>query len=184
MNDEHIVNLYWNRNELAISETSAKYGRYLNNISYNILFNSEDAAECVNETYFDAWNSMPSHYPSILSTYLGKITRRISIDKWRKKQATKRGGGEITLALEELEDCIAGTSNVEKSLEKQELIQLLDNFLDELPVIERKIIICRYWYMDSILSISKQFNYSQSKVTFMLHRTRQKLRNLLTKEGY
>ena len=109
MDDKYIVELYWKRNETAISETSIKYGSYLNSISFNILVNSEDAQECVNDTYHDAWNSMPPHCPSILSTFLGKITRRISIDRWRKKQADKRGGGEITFALEELKDCVAGT---------------------------------------------------------------------------
>ena len=184
MDDDRIVELYWKRNESAIPETVTKYGSYLNSISYNILMNREDALECVNDTYHDAWNSMPPHRPSILSTFLGKITRRISIDRWRKYQATKRGGGEITLALEELEDCIAGTSDVEKEFERQELINLINRFLKSLPDIERRVFMCRYWYMDSIPSISKQFGFSQSKVTSMLHRTRGKLRAQLAKEGY
>ena len=184
MDDERIVELYWKRNENAISETATKYGSYLNSISYNILVNIEDAQECVNDTYHDAWNSMPPHRPSILSTFLGKITRRISIDRWRKYQAAKRGGGEITLALEELEDCIAGTSHVEKEFERQELINLINRFLRSLPDTERRVFMCRYWYMDSIPSISKQFGFSQSKVTSMLHRTRGKLRAQLVKEGY
>lgn len=184
MDDDRIVELYWKRNENAIKETDAKYGSYLNSISYNILVNSEDAQECVNDTYHDAWNSMPPHRPSILSTFLGKITRRISIDRWRKYQAVKRGGGEITLALEELEDCIAGTNDVEKEFERQELINLINRFLRSLPDIERRVFMCRYWYMDSIPSISKQFGFSQSKVTSMLHRTRGKLRAQLVKEGY
>ena len=184
MDDKYIVELYWKRNETAISETSIKYGSYLNSISFNILVNSEDAQECVNDTYHDAWNSMPPHCPSILSTFLGKITRRISIDRWRKKQADKRGGGDITLALEELKDCVAGTADVEKEFERQELINLINRFLESLPDTERRVFMCRYWYMDSISSISKQFGFSQSKVTSMLHRTRGKLRAQLIKEGY
>lgn len=184
MDDNRIVELYWKRNEKAISETDNKYGSYLNRISYNILVNSEDAEECVNDTYHDAWNSMLPHRPSILSTFLGKITRRISIDRWRKYQAVKRGGGEITLALEELEDCISGNSDVEMEYERQELLELINRFLKTLPDTERRIFICRYWYLDSISDISKQFDFSQSKVSSMLYRTRGKLREQLVKEGY
>ena len=118
MEDHRIVDLYWQRNERAISETAAKYGKYLQSISYQILRNTEDAEECVNDTYNDAWQSMPPHRPSILSTFLGKITRRISIDRWRKNSAEKRGGGEMALALDELEECVAGTGDVEAEVEK------------------------------------------------------------------
>ena len=101
MEDNRIVDLYWQRDESAISETAVKYGKYLNSISYQILLNAEDAEECVNDTYNDAWQSMPPHRPSIFSTFLGKITRRISIDLWRKYSAEKRGGGVAALALED-----------------------------------------------------------------------------------
>ena len=112
MEDNRIVDLYWQRNESAISETATKYGKYLHSISYQILLNTEDAEECVNDTYNDAWQSMPPHRPSILSTFLGKITRRISIDLWRKYSAEKCGGGEVALALDELEECVSGTGSV------------------------------------------------------------------------
>lgn len=184
MEDKYIVELYWNRDENAIYETANKYGRYLNSISYNILLNREDALECVNDTYHDAWNSMPPHHPSILSTFLGKIVRRISIDRWRKYQAAKRGGGEVTIALEELGDCVAGTNDVQVEFERQELINVINHFLRSLPEIERKVFVCRYWYVDSIESISKQFGFSRSKVTSMLYRVREKLRKQLVKEGY
>ena len=184
MDDERIVALYWSRSEAAITETAAKYGSYLNNISYNILVNREDAQECVNDTYHDAWNSMPPHRPSILSTFLGKITRRISIDRWRQLTAEKRGGGELTLALDELEDCVSGTGSIENEMERRELEKLFNDFLNALPVTERRVFLCRYWYMDSIQSIAQQFGFSQSKVASMLHRTRAKLRAALAKEGY
>lgn len=184
MDDARIVELYWERNENAISETANKYGSYLNSISYNILVNSEDAQECVNDTYHDAWNSMPPHRPSILSTFLGKITRRIAIDRFRKNKAVKRGGSEITLALEELEDCVAGSSDVEREYERQEVIELINRFLQSLPDTERKVFLCRYWYMDSIPSISEQFGFSQSKITSILYRVRGKLKVQLVKEGY
>ena len=184
VDDERIVALYWSRSETAITETASKYGDYLNNISYNILFNREDAQECVNDTYRNAWNSMPPHRPSILSTFLGKITRRISIDRWRKRNAEKRGGGELALALEELEDCVSGSGSVEGEMERRELVKLFHDFLNTLPATERRVFLCRYWYMDSIQTIALQFGFSQSKVTSMLHRTRAKLRVVLEKEGY
>ena len=119
MDDELIVQLYWDRSENAISETDRKYGAYCNSIAYGILQSKEDAEESVNDTYMDAWNSMPPHRPSILSTFLGKITRRISIDRWRTMNRIKRGKGEITLALEELEQCIAGGQSPQREIEKR-----------------------------------------------------------------
>jgi len=149
-----------------------------------ILSNTQDAEECVNDTYSDAWNAIPPHRPSILSPFLGKITRRISIDRWRKITAEKRGNGEMTIALDELEDCISAKSGIEEEAERQELIKRINEFLRVLPVNERRVFLCRYWYMDSISSIAKQFGYSESKITSMLHRTRNKLRVVLEKEGY
>ena len=184
MDDNHIVDLYWQRNESAISETATKYGKYLHSISYQILLNNEDAEECVNDTYNDAWQSMPPHRPSILSTFLGKITRRISIDLWRKYSAEKRGGGVMTLALDELEECVLGTGDVEAEVERLELQKKLNDFLLALPKVDRQVFMCRYWYMDSISDIAKQFAYSQSKVKSRLYRTRNKLRAMLEKEGY
>ena len=184
MDDQRIVELYWSRSESAVLETDKKYGTYLNSISYNILASREDAQECVNDTYHNAWNAMPPTRPSILSTFLGKITRRLSIDRWRRLNAEKRGGGELTLTLDELEDCVSGSGSVEDEIERQELQKLLSDFLDMLPVTERRVFLCRYWYMDSIQSIALQFGFSQSKVASMLHRTRAKLRTVLEKEGY
>ena len=184
MDDARIVALYWDRSDEAIPETASKYGSYLTSISQNILASREDAEECVNDTYHDAWNAMPPHRPSILSTFLGKITRRISIDRRRQLTAEKRGGGELTLALEELEDCVSGTGSIENEMERKELARLFNDFLNTLPVTERRVFLCRYWYMDSIQSIAQQFGFSQSKVASMLHRTRAKLRAVLTKEGY
>ena len=184
MDDARIVALYWDRSDEAIPETASKYGSYLTSISQNILASREDAEECVNDTYHDAWNAMPPHRPSILSTFLGKITRRISIDRRRQLTAEKRGGGELTLALEELEDCVSGTGSIENEMERKELARLFNDFLNTLPVTERRVFLCRYWYMDSIQSIAQQFGFSQSKVASMLHRTRAKLRAALEKEGY
>ena len=184
MEDDRIVDLYWQRNERAIAETAAKYGAYLRSISRQILSNAEDAEECVNDTYNDAWQSMPPHRPSILSTFLGKITRRISIDLWRKYSAEKRGGGETALALEELEECVSGTGDVEAEVERLELQKKLNDFLLALPRTDRQVFMCRYWYLDSVSDIAKQFACSESKIKSMLYRTRNRLRAMLEKEGY
>lgn len=184
MEDPKIVDLYWQRDERAISETAVKYGPYLRSISYGILQNTEDAEECVSDTYRDAWDSMPPHRPAILSTFLGKITRRISIDLWRKRSAYKRGGGEIVLALDELEECVSGSESLEDEAMRQELRAKLNAFLKGLPKTERQVFLCRYWYLNSVSEIAAQFGYSESKVKSMLHRTRKKLRAELQKEGY
>ena len=102
MQDNQIVDLFWARNEQAIDATAKKYGRYCYRIAFNILNNQEDADESVNDTYMGAWKSMPPHCPSVLSTFLGKLNRRISLNKWRNQNRTKRGGGEVMLALDEL----------------------------------------------------------------------------------
>ena len=183
MNDKNIVDLYFNRDEEAIAQTDKKYGRYCYSIAYNILTNKEDAEESVSDTYMTAWRAIPPRRPSVLSTFLGKITRHISIDRWRERSAYKRGGGEVTLALEELEDCVAGLQNVEMEYERKELIRAYVKFLDMLPDTERRVFLCRYWYVDSVEAIAEKFGFSQSKVKTMLYRTRAKLRKQLAEEG-
>ena len=182
MDDKQIVALYFDRNEQAIAETETKYGKYCYAIAIGVLSMHEDAEESVNDTWIDAWNSMPPHRPSILSTFLGKITRRIAIDKWRHRTAEKRGGGEIPLVLDELEDCIAHDSDVEKTLEKKRLEEVINRFVHKLPEKDQKVFLCRYFYMDSIESICRQFGFSESKVKSILHRTREKLRRVLREE--
>ena len=182
MEDQEIIDLYWNRSEIAISETASKYGGYCYSIAFNILKNNEDCEESVSDTYIAAWNAIPPRRPSILSTFLGKITRRIAIDRWRSRNRVKRGGGEIDLALEELEDCIADSQTVEKAFERKQLSSLFNRFLEELPEVERTVFLCRYWYVDSVSDIANHFGFSGSKVTSMLHRTRKKLRAVLERE--
>ena len=184
MNDKNIVDLYFNRDEEAIAQTDKKYGRYCYSIAYNILTNKEDAEESVSDTYVAAWRAIPPRRPSVLSTFLGKITRHIAIDRWRERNASKRGGGEVPLALEELQDCVAGMQNVEMDYERKEIIKAYVKFLDALPATERRVFLCRYWYVDSVEAIADKFGFSQSKVKTMLHRTRAKLRKQLAEEGY
>ena len=127
---------------------------------------------------------MPPHRPSVLATFLGKITRRISIDRWRIRSAKKRGRDEIILALDELEECVSGSHDVELLVQRNELIGAIHRFLDRLPETERRVFLLRYWYLEPIKSIADQYGFTQSKVTSMLHRVRTKLRGHLEKEGY
>ncbi len=184
MEDKSIVDLYFLRNEDAIALTDKKYGRYCYSIAYNILTNKEDAQESVSDTYMTAWNAIPPRRPSVLSTFLGKITRHISIDRWRQRSAAKRGGGEVSLALEELSECIAGLQNVELEYERKELMKAYTRFLKDLPAAERRVFLCRYWYMESVEAIANKFGFSQSKVKMLLQRTRIKLRLRFEEEGY
>lgn len=183
MDDTQIVELYWARKESAIEETAAKYGSYCRSIAGNILQNQDDAEECVNDTWLGAWNSMPPHRPSVLSTFLGKLTRRISIDKWRHVNAKKRGDGQLPLILSELEDCISDGKSIEEETERKLLAEVIATFVKSLPETEQKVFLCRYWYMDSVSSIASRFRFSESKAKSMLSRTREKLRVRLEKEG-
>lgn len=184
VSDEQIVELYWQRSETAIGKTAEKYGNYCTAIARQILGNRTDAEESVNDTWLHAWNSMPPHRPDILSAFLGKITRRISIDRWRYQSAEKRGGGELALALEELEDCVSQDSCVESEMDRLEMERIMKDFLGSLSTWERRVFLRRYWYMDSIAVIGKTFGFSESKVASMLYRTRKKLRQKLESEGY
>lgn len=184
MDDKNIVDLFWQRSEKAIVETDSKYGGYCFSIAYNVLANNEDAEESVSDTYMAAWNKLPPHRPSILATFLGKITRNISISRWRSRSAYKRGGGEIVLALEELDNCVDGTQDIEASSDARELSACLNRFLDSLPKAERDIFLRRYWFFDPIAAIAESYGFTQSKVTSMLHRIRGKLRQQLEKEGF
>ncbi len=184
MDDKQIVELYWNRDERAISETEAKYGHYLQSIALQVLSDNEDAAECVNDTYLAAWNSIPPHRPELLSAYLGKIVRRISIDLWRKNTALKRGRGRIGSISDELKEHLADTVGLDSEAERLELRNLINTFLSELPVFERQIFVCRYWYMDSIAEIAANHHSSESRIKTILYRTRKKLRKRMTMEGY
>lgn len=183
MDDRQIVELYWSREEQAIRETKEKYGNYCYSIAHHILQNREDAEECVNDTYLGAWRSMPPHRPRYLSTFLGRITRNLSLKKWRERHAAKRGGGEAALTLEELKDCIPAPKTVEEEIETKALAEIIDSFLRDCPAEERQIFLCRYWFFDSVKEIAKEFGYSESKVKMQLLRTRQKLRERLEQEG-
>lgn len=183
MEDNRIVELYWIRSENAITETSLKYGKYCYAIAYNILSNTDDADESVNDTYLGAWNSMPPHRPATLSTFLGKITRRVSLNRWRSRSRIRRGGGEMPLVFEELSECIPSGCDVEQTVEANELSKVINNFVGSLAETERNVFVCRYWYFNSLSEICLRFGFSQSKVKSMLYRVRGNLLTFLKKEG-
>ena len=183
MDDKQIVALYFQRREQAIEETAAKYGNYCYAIARNILDNQEDAEEAVNDAYMGLWNAIPPHKPAVLSTFLGKITRRAALKRWTQNRTQKRGGGETALALEELSEYISVGGGPETVIETAELTQLLNRFLQTLPKEERTVFVCRYWYLDPIRDIAQRFDCSQSRVKSMLARTRKKLHTYLKKEG-
>ena len=183
MDDARIVSLYWERNEQAIKESESKYGGYCHAIAYRILTDQEDADESVNDTWLAAWESMPPHRPSILATYLGKLTRRVSLNRWRDSNRDKRGGGEMSLSLDELAECVPDQQNVERAVELAELTDAVNRFLAGLPTIERDVFVCRYWFVVSLREIGEKFEFSESKTKSMLFRTRKKLLTYLEKEG-
>ena len=184
MEDFKIIELFFLRSENAISETERKYGRYLSKIAYNILFDLEDSKECVNDTYMKAWNSIPPQQPEILSTFLGKITRHLAIDLFRKKHAEKRKNSEYALSLSELDECIPDNFSPEKESEQKELSESINRFLASLSKENRDIFVCRYFYSDSIKEIASFFKSSESKIKSSLFRSRKALKEHLEKEGF
>lgn len=183
MKDTEIVALYWDRNEDAICQTQQKYGAYLLKIAYNIISDFEDSRECVNDTYLKAWNSMPTHRPDVLSTYLGKITRQLSIDVFRKKHSAKRYASEYAISLDELGDCFSDGNTPEKALDAKMLGEAINRFLRTLPDDARNTFIGRYYFFDSLKDVAAYCGMSESKAKSMLYRTRQSLKAYLVKEG-
>ena len=184
MNDAQIVELYWQRDESAVTVTQEKYNTYLLKIAYNILNNHEDSEESVNDTYLAAWNSIPPQKPAVLSTYLGKLTRRISISLFRRKNADKRQGGEFALSFSEMEDVMEGNMEPQKEMEAKLLGELLNQFLRSLKPDERRTFIGRYYYMDPLKEVAAYCGMSESKAKTILFRTRVKLKEYLKKEGF
>ena len=183
MKDHEIIKLYWERKENAISATAEKYGKYCYSISYNILHNNEDAAECVNDTYLGAWKSMPPQRPKLLSAYLGKITRNLSLNRFKYYTAEKRGHGQTELVLSELEDCIPAETSIEQMVEEKVLINAINYFLYAQPEQKRNIFILRYWYLFSIRDIAGKYDMSENKIATLLFRMRNELKLYLEKEG-
>ena len=184
MEDEQIVTLYWDRDERAIRETETKYDRYLTKIAYNILADLEDSRESVNDTYLAAWDSMPPHRPGILSTYLAKITRRISIDRFRYRTRDKRKESEYAISLTELGDCVSGGNTTEEIVNVKLLADAIGIYLRLQPEEVRNAFIGRYYFPDPIREVARYCGMTESKVKTVLYRTRVGLKEYLEKEGF
>ena len=180
MQDESIVMLYWERNEDAIKQTELKYRKYCYTIAYNILHSHEDSDECVNDTWYSAWNAIPPEKPKKLQCFLARITRNIAIDKYRFDRAQKRGA-EIESAMDEYWECIP---NGDTSIEDEAAFkEVLNGFLASLDAKSRVIFMRRYWYSMSVKDIARSMRLSEAHVSVILHRTRNKFKDHLTKEG-
>lgn len=180
MEDKKIIDLYWQRSEEAISQTESKYGAYCHSIAWNILYDHEDTEECVNDTWLRTWDTIPPQRPGVFQTFLGKITRNLSLDRWRRNHAQKRDSG-ILLALDELDECVPCTnSNMSEDLAIREA---LNGFLRGLKPVHRKVFLRRYWYMSPVKEIAEDYGLSESKVKMLLLRTREKLKAHLESEG-
>ena len=184
MEDEQIVALYWERSEQAIAETEKKYDRYLEKIAHNILNNLEDSRESVNDTYLAAWDSMPPHKPGVLSAYLAKLTRRISIDRFRYRTRDKRMGSEYALSLQELGDCVSGGDTTQEIVNVKLLADSIEVYLRLQSQQARTVFLARYYFLDSVREISISQGMSESKVKSLLYRTRLGLREYLEQEGF
>lgn len=183
MTDQELLELFFARSEQAIAESNRVYGPYCHQIAYNILHDGRDAEECVSDTYLTAWNHIPPTRPNSFSAYLGRITRNLSLDRFRRNHAEKRGRGQVGAAVHELDYCIPGGKEPEQQILGQELGAYLNRFVGTLEPMERRVFVRRYWYLDSISEICLVSGFSVAKVKNMLYRTRKKLKAYLVSEG-
>ena len=184
MKDEEIVRLYWERDEQALAETAKKYGGYCRQIAVNILGNGEDAEECVNDAYLNAWNGIPPHRPRVLSTFLGKLVRNLSLNRYRALHAEKRGGKEIVLVLDELGEIVSGGESAEENVMRAELLRAVNDFLHTLSAKKRYLFVRRYWYSDSVASLATKSGETETAVSVCLSRIRKDLRAYLAERGF
>ena len=184
MDDNAIIELFWQRNEEGINAAAEKYSNYCRSISYNILRNNEDADECVNDTYLRAWDAIPPTRPNNLAVFLGAITRRLSLSRYKKNKAEKRGAGQVETALNELEEVVPDTSaNLDEHIDGKIITTALNCFLDGLPENQRNVFVRRYWHLRSIEEVADDYGLGANNVKQILFRLRNKLKIILEKEG-
>ncbi len=182
MEDDQIIELFFQRNQQGIAETQRKYGNYLQTITYRVLGSNEDAEECVNDALHQVWNRIPPERPSVFRMFLAKFARNCAINRYKALHAAKRGGGEAALALEELGECIAGNSDPEQSVLSEELSGSIHGFVRALPAKEGDIFLRRYFFTETVQEIAKKYGISPNNVSVVLNRVRKKLREHLMKE--
>ena len=176
--DEKIIEMFFGRSEQGIRELDIKYGKVCHKLSYNIVNSRQDADECVNDAYLGAWNAIPPTKPNPLLTYICKIVRNISLKIYYRKEAAKRSS-TYTIAMEEIEACIAGPNTVEAEIEARELARIIESFLDTLTVENRIIFMRRYWFSDSCKDIAEFVGLSEKNISVRLTRIRQKMKSYL-----
>lgn len=182
MLDNQILDLYFARNEKAIEISQQKFGRYCHCVAHNILHNEQDSEECVNETWLKAWNAIPPQRPRNLKFFFAKITRNLSFDRYRKSTTLKRGANEMSLVLDELENCIASRDTVSAQVDNELLAKTINSFIKNLPKREREVFLLRYFYVLSTQEISTKLELSNANVYKILSRTRIKLKEKLESE--
>ncbi len=184
MEDNRIVELFWQRDEAAIRETDARYHRYLHTVAMRVLADEGESEECVNDTYLRAWSAMPPQRPTSLSAFLGRITRRLAIDRYRHRRANRRGGSEYALSLEELGECLGAGETPQDTAEAKALVQALECWLDGRKPLERQVFLHRYYHMETVEEIAARLGLGKEAVKSRLHRARQSLRLHLEQEGF
>lgn len=184
MDDGRIVELYWQKNADAITESNSKYGAYCFAIANHILRSKEDAEECVNDTWLNAWNAIPPQKPGNLKIFLAKLVRNLSLNRMDARNAKKRGGGEIALVLDELGECLASDSDVEGAYEQKELGESIRRFVRQLPRRDGDVFVRRYFFIEPVDEIAGRYGMTKNHVMVILSRTRKKLKTYLVKEGY
>lgn len=181
MDDSKIIEMFWQRSEMAIEFVNAKYGAMCRRIAVKLLQSDEDAEECVNDTYHSLWNAIPPERPNYLPAFVAKITRNLAMKRLTHRNAAKRA--MVTVSFEELNECIPDDHCIEEILEGKELTRLLECFLDTLEPDNRNMFLRRYWFFDSIQEIAQGFGVSQSKVKTRLFRIRNQLKDYLAEEA-
>lgn len=184
LSDSEIVTLFFERDEKALSAVSRKYGSYCGAIVQNILKNHEDTEECLNDTWFKAWESIPPAKPRNLGGFLAKIAKNLSLNRYNSAHADRRGGGELPLVLDELEGCVADTGNVEQAYEHKVLVTAVNDFLKTLTREKRDMFVLRYWYCVPVSGIAGRMGLSRGNVSVSLTRTRRALYAYLEKRGF
>ena len=183
MDDKSIVDLFWQRNEQAISKTAEKYEPYLRSIAFRILGDPSDTEECVNDTYFSLWKTIPPTIPTILKSFVAKITRNKAINMYEKKTASKRSNGQMEVSIDELTECFASSDDAQSKVERQETIAAINEFLEGLDKNKRIYFVQRYWYMTPIKEIAAKNNISEGSLKTMLSRIRADLKKFITARG-
>lgn len=183
MDDKGIIALFFLRDENALVQSDAKYGKYCRSVSYNILCDHRDAEECTNDSYLQAWNTIPPAEPDSLKAYLGRIVRNLSLNKFKARKTQKRRGGEFSATYDELENVLAANVSIDEYVDEMHLKELIEKFLDSQTKEKRMIFVARYWYFESISEISARLGVSESKIKMSLLRMRNSLRSFLENEG-